>query len=51
MYITVKKIGKSLFESVLIILLMLLNFTVAFTKKINFTKFSYNFPCMSYYHL
>ena len=36
-----------MFVSVLRILLIckFLNFTAAFTKKINFSKFAFNFPC------
>ena len=48
MYITLKGIGKSLFVSVLKMLLKCkwLNFAAVFTKKrLNFPKFAFNFPC------
>ena len=47
MYITLKGIGKIQFVSMLRILLIckFLNFTAAFTKKWNFPKFAFNFPC------
>ena len=47
MYITLKGIGKILFVSVLRMLLIckFLKCTTTFTKKLNFPKFAFNFPC------
>ena len=45
-YITLKGIGKILFVSMLRILIIckFLNFTATFPKKLNFSKFAFNFP-------